>query len=216
MIKINWCCYIVGRTVLFFIRNYLWHTIWGGVVPSGWGEKINASCVIIIGFLNCGSRVYLVGPGVGCTDYVVSLKMSGYSNTDGSFCTFGLPIVVLIFLIFFKISFSLSILSTGVLIVDWNLGVCLCFNLLVWLLLFLSLLDCGVSYHWGLSSPLKLEERPPSELSGISPSDSWSFERMVAGSIHGVLFLVYQPWSVGAVQTAFDAVGVDDVWQTGD
>ena len=100
-------------------------------MPRGCREKIIASCVIILGFLNLGAGVYLVGPGVGWTGSVASSKFSGSSNTDGTFCTFGLPIVVLLCLLVYNISLSISTLSTGALMFGWNLGVCLCLTLLV-------------------------------------------------------------------------------------
>ena len=92
--------------------------------------KFNSSCVIILGFLNRWAGVDLVGLGVSRTGSVASLKISHSLNTDGNFyvCTL---IVLLICLLVFKISFSLSNLSTGALNFGWNLGVCFCLALLV-------------------------------------------------------------------------------------
>ena len=85
--------------------------------------KFNTSCVIIIGFLNCGDVVYFVGPGVVWTGSVTSSKIIVSSYTDG------LSNVVPLCLLVSKISFYISILSTGALNVSWNLGDCLCLTL---------------------------------------------------------------------------------------
>ena len=65
-------------------------------MPCVFSDKSNASCVIILGFLNQGFGVYLFDTGVGRTGYGASSKISVPLNNDGSFCTFGLPIVVLV------------------------------------------------------------------------------------------------------------------------
>ena len=93
--------------------------------------KFNSSCVIILGFLNPGAGAYLVGLVVGRTGSVASSKMIDSSNTGGTFCTFVIPIVVLLCLIFSKISFPLSTLSTSALIVGCHIAVCLRLTLLV-------------------------------------------------------------------------------------
>ena len=56
---------------------------------------------------------------------------------------------------------------------------------------FFSLFDRGLSYQWGAVSPSEFGERPSSELIGSSPSKSWHFVHMGAGSIPGVLFLFF-------------------------
>ena len=144
-------------------------------------KKCYASCVSFLGFLNRGAGVYLIGMGIGRTGYVSSSEISGSSNTDSSFCTFGITVVVLLCLLVSKIYLSLITLSTDALIV----GFCICLILLVRILRFIDLLASGVSYHWGLASPSEWGEIPPLELSGISPSNAWRFDSIGVGIVRG-------------------------------
>ena len=61
-----------------------------------------------------------------------------------------------------------------------------------------------------------LGERPPLELSGISPSEYWRFSWRGVGSIPRVLFLIFWPWVLGAALISFGSVGFDDVFPTGE
>ena len=78
--------------------------------------QFNASDVIIPVFLNHGDGVW--------TGFVASSKIIGSSNTDGMFFICGISTFVLLCLLVFNISFYLSTLSTGALIVGWNLVFC--------------------------------------------------------------------------------------------
>ena len=65
-------------------------------MPHGFRNKVNAFCVIIIGFLNHGYVVYFIGTGVGWTGSVDSSKIVGSSNNDGKFFTCVLSHIVIL------------------------------------------------------------------------------------------------------------------------